>query len=139
MRRLNLLIVMTAIVLVAAGSAKGNTSLGQIRLDRAAVTASGQAYLPIMKSGRDLSGAILPTPQESTVAQLFLAATAEDGDKNPPPRSKHCPPDKDDHHNNVQQGGSNQSQDNQANDNKDKNKDKDHHDDCGKGNDDKNP
>jgi|SRR5579862_6465145 len=137
MRRLNLLIVMTAMVLVAAGSAKGNTSPGQIRLDRAAVPASAQASLLIMKSEKSLSGAILPAPQESTIAQLFVVATAEDGDKNPPPRSKHCPPDKDDHHNNVQQSGSNQNQDNQANGNKDK--DKDHHDDCGKGDDGKNP
>ncbi len=137
MRCLNMLIVMTAMVLVAVCSAKGNTGLGPVRLDRAAVTASGQSSLPIMKSGKSLSGTIPLAPQESTFVQLFVAATGEDGDKNPPPRSKHCPPDKDDHHNSVQQGGGNQNQDNQANDNKDK--DKDHHDDCGKGDDDKNP
>jgi hypothetical protein len=136
MRRLNLLIVMTAMVFVAAGSAKGNSTLGPVRLDRAAVTASGQFSFPTMESGRSLSGTILPASQESTVAQLFVAATAEDGDKNPPPRSKHCPPDKDDHHNSIQKSGDNQNQDNQD---KDKDKDKDHHDKCGKGDDDKNP
>ena len=137
MRRLNLLTVITAMVFVAVGSAKGKTSLGPTRFDRAVVTASEQSSFPMLKSGRSLSGMILPGAREYTVAQLFVAATTEDGDKNPPPRSKHCPPDKDDHHNSVQQSGGNQNQDNQANDNKDK--DKDHHDDCGKGDDDKNP
>jgi hypothetical protein len=138
MRRLNLLVVVTAMVLVTAGSAKGNASLGPIRLDRAAVTASQQSSLPMMKSGESLSGMILSAADESTVGQLVVAATAEDGDKNPPPRSTHCPPDKDDHHDSGQKGGDNQNTDNQDK-GKEKDKDKDHHDDCGKGDDGKNP
>jgi hypothetical protein len=141
MRRLNMLIVMTAMVLVAAGTAKGNTSPGPMHSDRAVGTSSEQSSLPMIKSGKSLSGIVLPAAHESTVGQLFVAATAEDGDKNPPPRSIHCPPDKEDHHDinyrdNEQNGG-----DNQANDNKDKDKDKDkdHHDNCGKGDDGKNP
>jgi hypothetical protein len=134
MRRLSLLVVMTAMVFAAAGSAKGNTSLGQIRLDRASVMVSGQSSLPITKSGKSLIGTILPAPQDFTIAQLFGAATAEDGngdnEKKPRPRSAHCPPDKDDHHDKIQKSG----------DEKDKDKDKDkNHDNCGKGDDDKNP
>jgi hypothetical protein len=136
MRRLNMLILMTAMVFVAAGSARGNTSLGPLLLDRAAVPASGQSSLPMMKGGESLSKTILPAAQKSTVAKLFVAATAEDGEKNPPSRSTHCPPDKDDHHDfnyrdDDKKGGDNQD--------KDKDKDKDRHENCGKGDDGKNP
>jgi hypothetical protein len=137
MRHVNILIVMTAIVFVAAGSARGSTSSGPLLLDSAAVTSSGLSSLPVMKGNESLSNANLPAAQESTVAQLFVAATAEDGEKNPnpPPRSTHCPPDKDDH-----KGGDNQAKDSKDKDNKDKdNKDKDQHDNCGKGDDGKNP
>jgi hypothetical protein len=140
MRRLNMLIVMTALVIVAAGTAKGNTSPGPMRFDKAVVTASEQSSLPIMKSGKSLSGMFFPAAQESTGGQLFVAATTEDGDKNPPPRSTHCPPDKDDHHISIQKSGDGQNQDNQDKDGKDKDgKDKDRRDHCGKGDDDKNP
>ena len=139
MRRLNMFIVMTAMVSVAAGTAKGNTSPGPMWLDRVVGTVSEQSSLPMIRSGKSLSGIVLPVAQESTVGQLFVAATAEDGDKYPPPRSAHCPPDKDNHHDinyrDSEQNGGN----NQGNDNKDKDKDKDHHEKCGKGDDDKNP
>jgi hypothetical protein len=122
MRYLRMLIVMTAIVFVAAGSARGITSPGRLLLGSSAVTAPN-----------------------STVGQLFVAASAEDGkggdEKNPPSRSIHCPPDKDNHHDinyrdDDHKGGDNQDKDNK--DNKD-NKDKDHQDNCGKGDDGKNP
>ena len=135
MRRLNMLIVMTAMVFVAASSAKGNASLGPMRLYRVVVTASEPSSLSMIKSGKSLSGMILPAAAESTGGPLFVAATAEDGDKNPPPRSTHCPPDKDDHKDSGQKGGDNQNKDNQDK----SNKDKDQHDNCGKGDDGKNP
>ncbi len=145
MRRLNMLIVMTAMVFLVAGSAKGNTSPGPLGLNSAAVTASGQLSLHVMKGAKSLGKTILLPAQESTVAQFLVTASAQDGkddddkEKDHRPRSVHCPPDKDDHHNlgyraNDQNGG-----DNQGNDDKDKDKNKDHHDDCGKGDDGKNP
>jgi len=140
MRRLNLLGVVMAMVLVTASSVKVNASLGTKRLDRDVVTASEQPSLPMIKSGKSLSGMILPAAVESTVGSLFVAVTAEDGDKNPPPRSTHCPPDKDNHQDDGQKGGDNQNKDNKDKDKKDKDKkDKDHHDNCGKGDDGKNP
>jgi hypothetical protein len=134
MRRLNLLIVLAATILVAAGSAKGNPRLGQMRLDRADVTASAPFSFPLIKSGKSVRGTILPAPLEPAADQLFVAAAAQEGGKNPPPRSTHCPPDKDDHHDSGQKGDDKKNKGNQ-----DKEKDKDHHDDCGKGDDGKNP
>jgi len=82
-----------------------------------------------VKGDESLSKTILPAAQKSAVAQLFVAASAQDGkedakgkgddekEKKPPPRSKRCPPD----------------------DQKDDHRDKDHRDDkCGKGDDSKN-
>jgi hypothetical protein len=141
---MRLLAVMTALVLVAAGSARGTTSPGPLRLDNAGVTRSGPSSSPVMMGDESLSKTILPPAPNFAVEQLFAPAIAEDadgdGEKNPPPRSTHCPPDKDDHQANGQKGGDNQNKDNQDNDNKDKdNKDKDQHDNCGKGDDGKNP
>jgi hypothetical protein len=133
MRRLNMLIVMTAMICVAAGSAKGITSPGQLRLDRAAVVASGPSSSPAVNGDESVIKTIFPAAPNSTIGQLFVAATAADGDKNPPSRSTHCPPDKDDH-----KSGDNQDKDNKDKDNKDKN-DKDQHENCGKGDDGKNP
>ena len=139
MQYMRMLIVVTAMVFVAAGSARGSTSPRPLLLDKTAAAASGPPSLPAAKGDESLSKKILTVAPNFTVGQLFVAASAEDGkgddEKNPPPRSKHCPPDKDDHHNSVQKSGDNQNNDK----NKDKDKDKDHHDDCGKGDDGKNP
>jgi hypothetical protein len=141
MLRLKMLIVMTAMVLVAAGSAKGNTSWRPLRLDSAAATASGQSSFTLMRGGKNLSRTIL-LPPESTAAQLLVTVTAEDGkddgDKNPPSRSTHCPPDKGDNHNLNYRDDNQTTAPKQDNGNTDT-KDKDHHDDCGKGDDGKNP
>ena len=140
MRYMCMLIVMTAMVFVAAGSARGITSPGPLRLDNAAAVATGLASLPVTKGDESLSKTILPAAPNFTVGQLFVAASAEDGkgddEKNPPPRSTHCPPDKGDQHNldyhaNDQNGGKDKDHHD--------NKDKDHHDNCGKGDDGKNP
>ena len=133
MKYILVLTLMTAVVFVAEGSARGSTSPGTLLLDSTAVTVSGQTSLPIMKGGKSLSETILPAAQEFTVAQLFVAATAADDEKNPPPRSTHCPPDKDNHHDTDQKTSDNQNKDNKEN------KDKAQHDDCGKGDDGKNP
>jgi hypothetical protein len=139
MRHISMLIVMTAMVFVAAGSARGITSPWPLLLDSAAVAASVLSSSPAAKGDESVNKTILPAAQKSTAAQLFVVTTAEDGkevdEKNPPPRSTHCPPDKDDHQDRVQKGGDNQDKDNKDKDNKDK----DHHDNCGKGNDGKNP
>ena len=137
MLRVNMLIAMTAVALVSVGSSRGSTTPKPLIPDSVAVSASMQSSLPMMKGEKSLSKTILPPA--STVNQLLVAATADDGGQNPPPRSTHCPPGKDDQHKtgyleNEQNGG-----DNQGNDNKDKDKDKDRHDDCGKGDDGKNP
>ena len=135
MRRLNMLIVMTAMVFVAAGSARGITSPGPLMLGSRAVAASALSSLPAVKGDESLGKTIFPVAQKSIVAQLLTAASAEDGkadnekEKKPRPRSKRCPPDKDDKDKGSKGG-----------DDKDKNnKDNDHHDDCGKGDDGKNP
>jgi hypothetical protein len=123
MRHMRMLIVLTAMAFVAAGSARGVTSPGPLLLDRTAVTASGLSPLPVMKGDESLSKTIVPAAWNSTVAPLFVAASAQatkapgkadDGkEKKPPPRSKRCPPDP-----------------------KDDPSKKDHRDDkCGKGND----
>ena len=143
MRRLNMLIVMTVMIGVAAGSAKGNTSPGPLRLDSAAVVALGPSSSPAVNGDESVIKTIFPVASNSTIGQLFFAATAEGDGKNPPSRSTHCPPDKDDHHDinyrDIEQnGGDNQSNDNKDRD-KDKDKDKDHHENCGKGDDGKNP
>jgi len=114
---------------VAVGSARGITSSGPLMLGSRAVAASELSSLPGVKGDESLSKTILPAAQKSTVAQLFVAASAQDGkedakgkgddekEKKPPPRSKRCPPD----------------------DQKDDHRDKDHRDDkCGKGDDSKN-
>jgi hypothetical protein len=146
MRHLNMLIVMTAMVFVAAGSARGNTSLGPLLLDRAAVPASGLSSLPAMQADKNLSKTVLPTAQEYKIAKLLIAATVGDGKegdiKNPRSRSTHCPPDKDDRRNftyrdDDHKGGDNQDRDRDKD--RDKDKDKDQHDNCGKGNDSKLP
>ena len=120
MRYLYMLIVMTAMVFVAAGSAKGITSPGPPRLDSTAVVASGPSSSPAVNGDESVIKTIFPAAPNSTIGQLFVAATAADGDKNPPSRSTHCPPDKDDHHDinyrDIEQNGG----DNQGNDNKDK-------------------
>jgi hypothetical protein len=143
MRYMCMLIVVTTMVFVVTGSARGITSPGPLRLDNAAAVAKGLASLPVTKGDESLSKMILPGARNSTIGELFVAASAADGKgkggddkgKNPPPRSTSCPPDKGDQHNldyraNDQNGG-----DNQGNDNKDK----DQHDNCGKGDDGKNP
>ncbi len=140
MQYMRMLIVMTAMVFVAADSTRGIASPEPPMLNRTAMAASRLSSLPVVKGDESLSKTILLAVQKSTIAQLFVAATAEDGGKNPPPRSTHCPPDKDDHHDsdyrdNDHKGGDNQDKDNQDKDNKDK----DHHDNCGKGDDGKNP
>jgi hypothetical protein len=140
MRRVNMLTVVAAIVFVAAGSARGSTSPGPLLLDRAAVTASGQLSLPMMKDGKSLTKTVLPAAKEYIVAKLLVAATVEDGkeegEKHPRSRSAHCPPDKDDHHDFNYRDDDHKGGDNQD---KEKDKDKDHHENCGKGDDDKNP
>jgi hypothetical protein len=136
MRHMRMLIVVTATVFVAAGSARGSTSPGSLLMDNAAVTSSGLSFSPVMRGAESLSKAIFPTGRSFTLGQRFLASSTQNGqadDKKekdpppppPPPRSVHCPPDKDDHHDGNQQSGDNQ--------------DKDHHDHCGKGDDGKNP
>jgi len=139
MWNMRMLVVMTAVVLVAAGSAKGTTSPGPLRLDNTDVTRSGPSSSPVMKGDESLSMTFLLPAPSFEVDQLFAPTIAEgangDGEKNPPPRSTHCPPDKDDHQDNGQKGADNQNKDNQDKDNKDK----DHHDNCGKGDDGKNP
>ncbi len=112
MRYVSMLIVMTAMVFVAAGSARGVTSPGTLLWESPAVTESGLSSLPVMKADERLSKAILPSAWNSAVGQLFVAASAQDGkaddkkEKDPPPppprpRSKRCPPDpKDDHRDN---------------------------------------
>jgi hypothetical protein len=130
MRRLNMLIVMTAMVFVAAGSARGITSPGPLMLGSRAVAASALSSLPAVKADESLSQTILPAAPNFTVGQLFVVASAEDGEKekNPPPRSKACPPDKDkdkDKKDIDKKGGDS--------------KDKDQNDDCGKGTDSKLP
>jgi hypothetical protein len=135
MRNMRMLIVMTAMVFVAVGSTRGSTTPGHLLLDRAAVTASGQSSVPMMKGGKSLSKTILPAAPNATVGQFFLAASAEDSKadnekgKKPPPRSKRCPPDKDDK-DKGSKGGDNKGKDNNNTG---------HHDDCGKGDDGKNP
>jgi hypothetical protein len=118
MQHMRMLIVMTAMVFVAAGSARGSTSPGPPLLDSAAVMASRQSSLPMIKGEENLSRMIFPAARYSTVGQLFVEASAQGGkadDKTvkkppppppPPPRSTHCPPDKDD-----QKGGDNQDKD----------------------------
>ena len=100
MRRLNMLIVMTAMVFVAAGSARGITSPGPLTLGSRAVAASALSSLPAVKADESLSQTILPAAPNFTVGQLFVVASAEDGngdgEKNPPPRSTRCPKDPDD-------------------------------------------
>ena len=99
-----MLIAMTGMAFVAAGSARGVTSPGPLLLDRTAVTASGLSSLPVMKGDESLSKTIVPAAWNSTVAQPFVAASAQakapgkekedDGkEKKRPPRSKKCPPD----------------------------------------------
>ena len=140
MRDMRLLTVMTAMVFVAAGSARGSTSPGAQHLDSAVVAASGQGSVPMMSGEQSRNETILQAAKEFTGAQLFVAATSEDGKddggKYPPPRSVHCPPDQGDHHDFNNQDNGQKSGDNQD---KDKDKDKDHHDNCGKGDDGKNP
>jgi len=144
MRYISMLFVMTAMVFVAAGSATGITSPMPSVLDSAAVAAPGLSSLPAADGDESLSKTILPAVQKFTVGQLFVAAPPEDGKedgkKNPPPRSTHCPPDKDDHHDSDYRDNNHEGEDNQnkSKDNKD-NKDKDDHDNCGKGDDGKNP
>ena len=139
MRRLNMFIVITAMALVTAGSARASTRPGQLRSDTAAVVSSSPPSLPAVNGDDNVSKIIFPAARISTTGQLFVMPIAEDGkddddkDKDHHPRSKHCPPDKDDHHNSVQKAGDNQDKD------KDKDQDKDHHENCGKGDDDKNP
>jgi hypothetical protein len=135
MKYLCVLIVMTAMVFVAAGSTRGSTNPGPLMLGSRAVAAVAPSSLPAVKGDESLSKTIFPAALKSTVAQFSVAASAEDGkgddekEKNPPPRSKRCPPDKDDKDKGSKGG-----------DDKDKNnKDNDHHDDCGKGDDGKNP
>lgn len=135
MRHVCMLFVIAAMVFVAAGLSRGSTNPGPLLLDSAAGSASRQSSLSMMEGGKSPSTAILPAAREFQVAQLFVAATAADGEKNPPPRSAHCPPDKDDHHDSDQKRSDNQNKDNQDKDSKDK----DHHDNCGKGDDSKNP
>ena len=91
MRRLNMLIVITAMAFVAAGSARGSTSPAQLQLDSPAVVASGLSFLPAVKDDESLSKAILSATPSSTVDPLFVVASAQNGkeddktDKNPPP------------------------------------------------------
>ena len=137
MQYMRMLIVMTATIIVAAGSSRGSTSPGPLLPDNAAGSASVWSSSPLITGERSLSKTIIPAAQESTVAQLFVASTAEGGDddeKKPRSRSVHCPPDKDDHHD-----FSYRDDDHKGDNDKDKDKDKDHHDRCGKGDDDKNP
>lgn len=134
MRYLRMLIVMTAMVFVAAGSARGITSPGPLMLGSRAVAASALSSLPAVKADESLSQTILPAAPNFTVGQLFVVASAEDGngdgEKNPPPRSKACPPDKDKDKKDI---------DSKGGDSKDKDsKDKDQNDNCGKGDDSKN-
>src|SRR5580704_17589940 len=114
MRCMCMLIAVTAMVFVAAGSARGITSPGPLRLDNAAAVATGLASLPVTKGDESLSKMILPAVRNSTIGELFVAASADD-EKKSPPRSAHCPPDKDDndHHNigyfdDDKKGGDNQ-------------------------------
>jgi hypothetical protein len=142
MRYMCMLIVGTAMVFVAAGSARGISNPGPLMLGSRAVAASALSSLPAVKADESLSKTVIPAAPNFTVGQLFVVASAEDGkgddEKNPRSRSAHCPPDKDDHHDinyrdDDHKGGDNQDKD------KDKDKDKDHHDNCGKGDDGKNP
>ena len=54
MRRLNMLIVMTAMVFVAAGSSRGSTSPGQLRLDRAA----GDGFRAVFLANDERAGGV---------------------------------------------------------------------------------
>jgi hypothetical protein len=144
MRRVNMLIVMTTLVLVAAGSVRASTSPRQLRLDIAAVMSSSSPALPAVSGDDNVSKRIFPAARNSTIGQLFVMSIAEDGkddddkDKNPKSRSAHCPPDKDDHHDFSYRDDDHKGGDDHDKD-KDKDKDKDHHEKCGKGDDDKNP
>src|SRR5580704_14050230 len=112
MRCMCMLIAVTAMVFVAAGSARGITSPGPLLLDNAAAVATGLASLPVTKGNESLSKTIFPAARNSTIGELFAAATAAANDDSPPPRSASCPPNKDDQHNldyraNDQNGGDN--------------------------------
>ena len=116
MRYMGMLFVMTAMVVMAAGSTRGNTSPGPPTLGAWAV-ASELSSLPAVKSDDSSSQGIFATVQNSAVDRL-LASAVPDHDKNgcdqgghhlsfdgkpkpcpppppppPPPQSKKCPCD----------------------------------------------
>ncbi len=139
MQSMRMLIVITVLIFVAEGPARGSTAPATPPSDGVAVTASAHASLTMMNGGTSLSPIIPLAALHSTFSRFLDATNAEDGNGNggnPPPRSVHCPPDKDDHHDHFQNNGTNQ--DKGQNQDKD-NKDNDHHDDCGKGDDGRNP
>lgn len=144
MRYIGRLVVMTAMVVMAIGSARANImSPGPPTLGGSAA-ALELSSLSAVKSDDSLSQRIFAELQNSTVGRLFASASP-DGDKNgcdtdgnylsfdgkpkpcpppppPPPRSKRCPPFGKDH---------DQDGDDRDNDH--------HHDRCGKGDDGNNP
>ncbi len=121
MRYMGMLFVMTVMVVMAAGSTRGNTSPGPLTLGSSA----GVSELSSLPAVNDESSGqrIFTAVQDSTVGRLLASASPDDknGCKKggnslssdgkpcppdpppppPPPRSRRCPPDRDgdqDHH-----------------------------------------
>lgn len=114
MRHMAMLFVMTAVVVMAAGSTRGNTSPGPPTLGSSA-GASELSSLPAVNDDSS-SQWIFTAVQDSTVGRLF-ASGSPDGNNGckkggnslssdgkpcppdppppPPPRSRRCPPDRD--------------------------------------------
>jgi hypothetical protein len=113
MRYVSFLVLVTAMVFVAAGSARGVTTPGPLLLDSAALAASGLSSMPVGKVDESSSKTNLQSAWNSAVGQLFSAASPQTGDRDdkkekepppppPQPRSKHCPSDpKDDPRDNA--------------------------------------